>query len=129
MGVMFDASVLIAAERERFDLEAMLRDLPSETAIGISVITAAELLHGVERANTPERKNRRSHFVESLFTRFSVYAATWSSLQSAGISVGPHDLLLAAACLRLGFRVATLNVSEFARIPGLQLLEVAPYVR
>ena len=117
----------------------MLRDLEPDTPVGLSVITAAELLHGVERADTPERRQRRSHYVEALLHRFAlfeltlsdarVYSSIWSSLQSVGISVGPHDLLLAATCLRLGFRAATLNVSEFAQVPGLQLVDVAPYAR
>lgn len=137
MGVMLDASVLIAAERERFDLEGMLRNLEPESPVGLSVITAAELLHGVERADTPERRQRRGQYVEGLLQRFAlfeltlsdarVYSRIWSSLQSAGITVGAHDLLLAATCLRLGFRVATLNVSEFVRVPGLQLVDVGPY--
>jgi tRNA(fMet)-specific endonuclease VapC len=37
----------------------------------------------------------------------------------AGTPIGPYDLLIAAQALRVGAALATANVSEFARVPGL----------
>jgi predicted nucleic acid-binding protein len=129
MGVMLDTSVLIAAERERLDLEALLWSLEPQTSVAISIITAAELLHGVERANTAERKRRRSEYVEWLLRKFRVidltlddareYSRLWAALQSSGVTIGSHDLLLGATALRLRYRVGTLNINHFARIPNL----------
>jgi tRNA(fMet)-specific endonuclease VapC len=64
MGIVLDSSILVAFERRRFDLERLLADRASPA---IAAVTAAELLVGVERANTPERRTRRQSFVESVF--------------------------------------------------------------
>jgi tRNA(fMet)-specific endonuclease VapC len=55
MGLILDSSILIAAERGRFDLPALFQSRPDE-AFFIAAITASELLHGVQRADTPERR-------------------------------------------------------------------------
>lgn len=49
MGVIVDASVLIGAERQEFDMDGLLADLGDEI-VTIAAITASELLHGVERS-------------------------------------------------------------------------------
>ena len=64
MGIILDSSILIAFERRRFDLEQLLMD---HSPPAIAAITAAELLIGVERADTPERRARREKFVENIF--------------------------------------------------------------
>jgi tRNA(fMet)-specific endonuclease VapC len=56
MGVILDSSILIAFERRRFDLERFLAD---HSAPALAAITAAELLIGVERADTAEGRARR----------------------------------------------------------------------
>ncbi|MGH7504011.1 MAG: hypothetical protein ACRELX_00095 [Longimicrobiales bacterium] len=33
--------------------------------------------------------------------------------------IGSHDLWLAAACLAHGLEIATANIREFGRVPGL----------
>lgn len=45
-----------------------------------------------------------------------------------GEMIGLHDLLIAATALANGHAVATLNRKDFERIPGLRLVEVAPFV-
>jgi predicted nucleic acid-binding protein len=56
MGVIFDTSEIIAIERKSHDIHRIV-DGREEEQFGISVITVAELLHGVERADThPENK-------------------------------------------------------------------------
>ena len=49
MGVILDSSVLVAFERRRFDFERFLGD---HSTPAIASITAAELLIGVERADS-----------------------------------------------------------------------------
>jgi hypothetical protein len=49
--MILDSSILVAFERRRFDLERLLAD---HTPPAIAAVTAAELLIGVERADTPE---------------------------------------------------------------------------
>jgi tRNA(fMet)-specific endonuclease VapC len=45
-----------------------------------------------------------------------------ATLESAGTPIGPHDTLIAATALRHQASLVTRNVREFARVPGLQVL-------
>ncbi|MBE2285637.1 MAG: type II toxin-antitoxin system VapC family toxin [Prosthecobacter sp.] len=137
MGVILDSSVLIADERGRFDLPALFRARAGEEFF-IAAITASELLHGVERANTPERREKRSLYVEGVLRKLPVidfelavarrHARLWAELEVAGRVIGPHDLLIAATALDQGHSVATLNEAEFASVPGLRLENLSAFV-
>ena len=50
-------------------------------------------------------------------------AMLWADLEERGERIGPHDMLIAATCLRFGFRVVTLNEGEFRRVGGLALAD------
>ena len=57
MGLVLDSSVLIAAEREKRPVSALLASLSAEhaeTEFLLSAISVMELEHGWHRANTPE---------------------------------------------------------------------------
>jgi tRNA(fMet)-specific endonuclease VapC len=43
-----------------------------------------------------------------------------AALDAAGTPIGPYDVLIAAQALRSNATLVTANVSEFARVPGLQ---------
>ncbi len=62
MGFLIDASILIAHERGRLDLDTLVREdiagRESESMY-LSVVTASELLHGVHRADDSARRARR----------------------------------------------------------------------
>ena len=130
MGVLIDASVLIQAERGKLDIASRVQGREEEEFF-ISVITASELLHGVWRVPQRETKVRakRVAFVEGVLSRFPllpvdlptarIHAQLWAHLEAKGISVGPHDGWLAASCIAHGLSLATGNVREFKRIPGL----------
>jgi len=130
MGVLIDASVLIEYERGRLDLEARLAPRPEERFF-LSVVTASELLHGVHRATEAGIRARRSAFVEAALERFPLlpidlatartHARIWADLSAKGRTIGPNDLWLAAACLTHDLRIATGNLREFARVPGLAI--------
>lgn len=137
MGVILDSSVLIAAERKRFDLVGFLSAHSSEV-IFITAITASELLHGCERANDPAIRERREWFVEGLLQDYAVlpftlneartHAQLWAGLERKGTPIGERDLLIAAIAKANGHTVATINRDEFTRVPGLALEEVQPFV-
>ncbi len=55
MAQLVDSSVFIALERQGRD-PAALMDLGRDELLAISSVTASELLFGVYRANTPERR-------------------------------------------------------------------------
>ncbi len=139
MGLILDTSILIATERERFDLETMLGNLDPAEPVGVTAISASEFLHGIERAKKSEIKEKRLRFVELMLSRFQIHpfgledarihAAIWARLEESGGMIGAHDLLIAATCLHLDAQLATLNTAEFSRVPGLKLVESAQYVR
>lgn len=126
MGVLIDASVLIDAERGRLDLAAHVARRPDDDAY-LSVVTASELLHGVHRATTAAQRARRSAFVEGLLQRFPVLdvdlatARVWADLSAAGTRVAPNDLWLAATAIAHGPTLATANLRELKRVPGLDV--------
>lgn len=128
--MIFDSSEIIALERNRADAELLIAGREDEP-FGISVVTAAELLHGVERADTEGRRVRRQAFVEKVLELFPVlpfdtpvariYARIWATLARTGQSVGAHDLIIAATAISLDYAVVTHNVRDFERIEGLRL--------
>ena len=71
MGVILDSSILIAAERQRFDLAGFLSAHPDELFF-ITVITASELLHGCARATDASVRARRARFVGDVLNDYSV---------------------------------------------------------
>jgi tRNA(fMet)-specific endonuclease VapC len=130
MGILIDSSVLIGQERGRLDLESRLVDRGDEDLF-LSVVTASELLHGAHRAGDPAIRTRRSAFVEALLARFPLlqidlatarlHAQIGADLMASGTSIGPNDLWLAATCIARGLSIATGNVREFSRVPGLRV--------
>jgi tRNA(fMet)-specific endonuclease VapC len=134
MGVIFDTSVLIAAERGIFEVDAFVANREEEP-FGLSVITVAELLHGVHRADSRARRIRRNAFVQKVIDLFPllpfdtaaarVYAQIWADLQKKGKMIGAHDLMIGSTAISLGFKVVTLNRRDFEKIPGLKV-EILP---
>jgi len=137
MGLILDSSVLIAGERRRDSVAAILeflRENLGETEAAMSVVTVAELSHGIYRAKTETDRQRREAFVEELIHSLVVYPITLEVAQlagriegqqaSQGISIALPDLLIGATALHLGYSVATLNVRHFQLIPGLPVVQV-----
>ncbi len=130
MGVLIDASVLIALERGRITLESQLAGHEEEEFF-LSVITASELLHGVHRARDNDIRSRRAAFVESALERFPIlqidlatariHSQLSANLAAAGTLIGPHGLWLAATALAEGLTLVTTNLREFKRVPGLRV--------
>ena len=130
MGVILDTSVLIEAERGNFDLEEFTKGREQEP-FGLSVISVAELLHGVHRADTEMRCVKRSAYVEKAIDLFPIYpfgiqpariyAQIWANLMKQGIQIGAHDLMIGSTALALGFSVASFNKRHFDKIEGLKL--------
>jgi len=138
MGMILDSSLLIAAERGRFDMDSFIRaEVPMEPVF-IATVSASELLHGVHRA-LPERRAGREAFVEAVLQQtpclpFDLpcarrHAALWADLETTGQRIGAHDMIIAATCLRFGHRLATLNEDGFSRVAGLRLANARAYVR
>jgi predicted nucleic acid-binding protein len=127
MARLIDTSVFIQLERRGLPLEMVVAGMIDES-YALAAITAAELLYGVERADTSERLTKRTTFVEAMLSAVPVipfdlpvarmHARIWARLDAAGRRVGPYDLLVAATALAIGYDVLTFNVSEFERVTG-----------
>ncbi len=100
MGLILDSSLLIADEREGFDLPAWLRSRPREPA-AVSVITFSELWFGFEVEVDAARARRRRRWIEKLFRRFELvpmdtrvaraHARIWSRLSASNQIIGPGE--------------------------------------
>lgn len=133
MGLVIDTDVWVLAEKSGRPL-----DLSRWAHYGgayMSVITASELLVGVERANTPERQAQRGAFVEHLLTFIPVldlslpvsrtHARMVATLPK-NITAGAHDALIAATALHYGHALLTRNVAHFTLFAGLKVEAFKP---
>ncbi len=126
MAILIDTSVLVAVERGSATLEEIVR--PNERYV-MSVVTAAELLHGVHRGSG-RRAQRRSAFVEGLLAALGpipidltvarAYAAASAALARGGTPVDANDLWIGATAIAQGLDVLALD-GDFGRIPGVSL--------
>jgi len=138
VGEILDSSVLIAAERGRFDLQRYFSSRAGEEFF-ISAVTWSELLHGLERAREARIKERRRRWIEENVANLGMlsfgrseaeqHARIWADVESRGMMIGPHDLLIAATALSSNYSLATLNEKEFVRVTGLKLADVARFKR
>jgi predicted nucleic acid-binding protein len=130
MGLMVDTNVFIRFERSGKPID--FSSWESSQDVYISVVIASELLMGVHRANTEDRRQRRSAFVEAVISGISVldftlpaariHAEIHAELAKKGQIVGAHDLIIAATALCHGLSLLTDNVQEFSRVPGLNVI-------
>lgn len=130
MAVLIDTSVLIDIERQGGALE----DAVGAQKRAISVITVSEFLHGVHRVAGEAERLRREAQVERLLdsieaipitdTIARIHARSGAALERAGTPISPHDLWIAATALSHGMAVATANVRDFERVPGLVVIPV-----
>jgi predicted nucleic acid-binding protein len=136
LGLILDSSVIIDAERKGQTVEDLLeqsRQSAGEVEIAISAVTVAELVHGVYRANTPERQQRRRMFIDDLKRHVPVHPLTdetgeiigrISGEQAAkGITIPFDDLAVGASAIEQGYAVAMRNARHFRLIPGLVVVQ------
>jgi len=137
MGVILDSSVLISGERRRDTVRETLqriRTVHGEIDCAISVVTIVELTHGIYRARSDDDRDRRRAFTGELRRDLVIHPVSVEIAElagriegeqaSRGVTIAFEDLLIGATALHLGYGVATLNVADFQRIPGLSLVSV-----
>lgn len=132
MGIVVDSGVFILWERRGHTVAARLAELDRPGFI--SVASASELLVGVHRANTPERREKRSRFVEGILKRFPIlgielhvariHAVLAAELAQKGTTIGYQDLWIAATALNYDYAVMTTNAREFSRIQNLEVIPI-----
>jgi tRNA(fMet)-specific endonuclease VapC len=132
LGLVIDTSALVAFERSGRGLPDALSKLGEETVV-LPAIVLAEVLAGVQLADTPARAAARRAKIDALTKRVPVvpfgpataehWAAVFAALQRAGTPVPANDLTVASTALELGFGVLVGPGDEahFRRIAGLRV--------
>jgi tRNA(fMet)-specific endonuclease VapC len=95
--------------------------------LNVSVVTAAELRFGAEKAARP----KLTDLVEAYLDRLAIldwtndvtrhYARIRSALERSGKPIGNMDLLIASHAVSLGMTVVTNNLKHFSNVPGLKV--------
>ena len=128
MGLVIDTEVWVLAEKA-----GSLLNLARWAHYGgayMSAVTASELLVGVERANSAERRAQSGAFVENLLAsipvlEFSMPVARTHARMIAALSknltAGAHDALIAATAVHHGFALLTRNMANFRLFAGLKV--------
>jgi tRNA(fMet)-specific endonuclease VapC len=93
--------------------------------VGVSAITAAELRYGSAMKASEARTVERA-LMSLVVTPFDaaaaeVYGEVRSTLRRRGTPIGPLDMLIAAHAISLDVPLATNNLREFRRVPGLRV--------
>ncbi|MBV6304472.1 tRNA(fMet)-specific endonuclease VapC [Candidimonas humi] len=96
--------------------------------MAISSITLAELLHGAEKSS---RVNENLSVIDDFCSRLEVlpygpkaaqhYGAIRAALEKQGQPIGVNDMHIAGHARSEGIVLVTNNVSEFARVPALEV--------
>ena len=134
---MLDSTAAVAAERQGKNARQLLDTVALETGdeeIAISVVTVLELAHGIARADTTERRDRRQRFLDELLGGVPIQPVTVlialragqidGRSQARGIRIPLSDLRIGTSALELGYGVGTANVRHFEQIPGLKVVRL-----
>ena len=134
---MLDSTAAVAAERQGKNARQLLESVALETGdegIAVSVLTVLELAHGITRADTTERRQRRQRFLDDLLTGVPIQPITVpivlrageidGQCQATGVRIPLSDLLIGASALELGYSVGTANVRHSQLIPGLNVIRL-----
>jgi tRNA(fMet)-specific endonuclease VapC len=137
LGLVVDSSVLVAAERAKLKTPEAIRNiraLAGDVPIVISALTVAELAHGIYRAQTATRRQERRQFLDELKAHLPIYPITEATAEiiaringeqaARGINLPLADLIIGACALELSYAVATGNLRDFGRIPGLTVVRL-----
>lgn len=135
MGLILDSSVVIASERQGSTLAMMIEQVISVAGDEDAALTAVgltELIHGIYRTPTSERRSRREAFIHEMLRALTVYPYTKETAllagkidgeqRAQGMTIPFSDLLIGATALSLGFPLLTVNARHFGMIPGLTVI-------
>jgi len=104
------------------------RTVSKGAALAVSSIVLYELWYGVARSgHRRDNAERLRVFLSggiavNSFSEDDAMTAgeLRATMEAAGTPIGPYDVLIAAQALRSNATLITADVSEFARVPGLQ---------
>src|SRR5687768_11188608 len=117
--VLVDSGVFIELERQAQPWRQVIGRDVGEELLAVATITASELLNGMYRADTPQRRAQRETYVEDILGSVAVlpfdlasarvHAEIWADLLVAGQMIGRNDSLIAATALAHEGSILTRN--------------------
>jgi predicted nucleic acid-binding protein len=137
--MIFDSCVWVGLAAGHVDRDALLT-AAGDSPIFTSVISLGELKFGVEACIDPAQRAVRAAYLRQVEVRpilqvskhtASAFGVLAAAVKQAGRSPRPryNDLWIAAQAIENGYALLTLNASDFAGLPGLRLVTLAPAVR
>lgn len=125
-GFMLDTDISSYIIRRRPAILVETFEKHAET-LSVSVMTAAELRFGAEKAGRP----KLTELVEAYLDRLAIldwtdevsghYARIRSELERSGKPIGNMDLLIASHAVSLRMTLVTNNLKHFSNVPGLSV--------
>jgi predicted nucleic acid-binding protein len=91
VGLILDTSVIVRAERRGKsvpEILAQIRETYGDVEVGVSVVTIAELTHGVERSKLEAQRQRSQAFVDDVLATLTVYPVTADIAVRVGVISG-----------------------------------------
>ena len=124
---MLDTNIVIYILKRR-PLEILSTFNANANRMAISSITLAELTHGAEKS---DRVTENLEVIDDFCSRLEVlpygekaaqhYGAIRAGLEKLGQPIGVNDIHIAGHARSEGLALVTNNVSEFERVPGLEI--------
>lgn len=124
---LLDTNIVIYVLKQR-PIEVLAHFNANASRMAISSITLAELLHGAEKSS---RISENMSTIEDFCSRLDVlpygkkaaqhYGAIRAALEKKGQPIGVNDLHIAGHARSEGLVLITNNVSEFERVPALEI--------
>lgn len=128
---MLDTGAVVSVERGEFRWATLIAP---EDDVAIAAITAAELLLGVELADTRHRPDRQ-RFVDGALALLPIedydiaaarsHAVLLAHVRRQGRPRGAHDLIIAATAVSTRRVVVTSDARGFEDLPGVGLRPIA----
>jgi tRNA(fMet)-specific endonuclease VapC len=124
---LLDTNIVIYVLKRR-PIEVLSIFNANASRMAISAITLAELMHGAEKS---QRMDESLLAIEDFCSRIEVlpygakaaqhYGAIRAALEKIGQPIGVNDLHIAGHARSEGLILVTNNVSEFERVPALEI--------
>jgi len=124
---LLDTNIVIYVLKQR-PIEVLAAFNAHAARMAMSSITLAELLHGAEKSS---RVSENLKVIEDFCSRLDIlpygikaarhYAAIRAALEKRGQPIGINDLHIAGHARSEGLVLVTNNMSEFARVPALEV--------
>jgi len=127
---LLDTNILIyLLKRQPSHVAVRMDALPPEAQVGMSFVTWAELLKGVQRSARPDdTRQQLDRMVRTVPVSYTIdhricahYAHHSARLKESGTPIGGNDLWIACHALAEDATLVSNNLREFERVPGLRL--------